>query len=93
MPSVSTLVRAWGLMMALTALSIWAAVSDEGFVPTLAAMAAGVFKALLILWIYLNLQRSGTGWKAVFFAFLLVIALVVLGAHGAGMLLSSRGGP
>jgi hypothetical protein len=93
MPSVSTLVRAWGLMMALTALSIWAAVSDQGFVPTLAAVAAGVFKALLILWIYLNLQKSGAGWKAVLVAFLLVIALAVLGAHGVGILFTTRESP
>ena len=93
MPPVSTLVRAWGLMMALTALSIWAAVSDQGFVPTLAAMAAGVFKALLILWVYLNLRKSGAGWKAVFIAFLLVIAFAVLGAHGAGIFFATRGSP
>jgi heme/copper-type cytochrome/quinol oxidase subunit 4 len=86
MPSVSTLVRAWGLMMALTALSIWAAVSDQGFAPTLAAMAAGVLKAVLILWVYLNLQKSGSGWKAVFIVFLAFISLVVLAAYLVGQI-------
>ena len=91
MSSASILLRAWGLMMALTVLSIWAAVSDQGFVPTLAAMAAGVFKALLILWIYLDLRRSSSGWKAVFVAFLAVIALIVLAAYAAGILLGGKG--
>jgi hypothetical protein len=93
MPSTATLIRAWALMMALTALSIWAAVSDQGFAPTVAAMAAGVLKAVLILWVYLNLRRSGPGWKAVFIAFLLVIALIVLGAYGVGLFLVTRGNP
>ncbi len=86
MPSVPTLLRAWGLMMALTALSVWAAVSDEGFAPTLAAMAAGVLKAALILWVYLNLRRSPSGWKALFIVFLAFISLVVLAAYLVGQI-------
>lgn len=86
MPSTTTLLRAWGLMMALTALSIWAAVADQGIAPTLAAMAAGVLKAVLILWVYLNLRKSGSGWKSVFIGFLAVIAAIVVGADLVGRL-------
>ena len=87
MPSTTTLLRAWGLMMALTGLSIWAAISDQGLTPAIAAMGAGMLKAMLILWVYLNLRNSSSGWKAVFIAFLLLIASVVLGAYGAKILL------
>ncbi|WP_043744670.1 cytochrome C oxidase subunit IV family protein [Paramagnetospirillum magneticum] len=86
MPSTTTLLRAWGLMMALTALSLWAAIADQGIAPTLAAMAAGVLKAVLILWVYLNLRKSGSGWKSVFIAFLAVIAAIVVGADLVGRL-------
>ncbi|MDO8608221.1 MAG: cytochrome C oxidase subunit IV family protein [Phaeospirillum sp.] len=84
MPSAFTLLRAWGLMMALTGLSLWAAISDQSIASTLAAMGAGVLKAVLILWAYLNLRRSPSGWKAVFGVFLIAIALIVLGAFWVG---------
>lgn len=92
MPSRVTLVRAWGVMMALTALSIWAAVSDQGLAPTVAAMAAGVLKGVLVLWVYLNLRRSSSGWKAIFIAFLAVIALVVLGGYVVGRIAHAAAG-
>ncbi len=88
MPSRTTLLRAWGLMMGLTALSIWAAVSDEGPAPATAAMAAGLFKGLLILWVYLNLGRGNPGWKAVFIVFLATIAVLVLGIFLLGPLVA-----
>jgi hypothetical protein len=87
MPSVPTLLRAWGLMMGLTCLSLWAAVADQGLFPAVMAMAAGLFKAILILWIYLNLRTSGSSWKAVFVGFLMVIAALVLGSYGVGILM------
>lgn len=65
----------------------------QGLVPTLAAMGAGVLKAVLILWAYLNLRRSPSGWKAVFVTFLLMIAVVVLGAYGVGVILVTRESP
>lgn len=92
LPGYRRLYATWAILMALTALSITAAdaatagaVRPLGIVSVTLVLGAGFFKAVQILWTYLNLRRSTMAWKATFVAFLVVICAVILAAYALAL--------
>ena len=84
LPSRRRLWGCWAILMAMTAVSLWAGdpAADGRRLPLAAIavlLAAASVKASQILWVFLDLRRSSPTWKATFLAFLATILVLVLG--------------
>lgn len=82
LPSIRTLLMAWGLLMAATvglmmAGQVGVDVGLGALWTTVLLILAGL-KSGLILWFYLNLGQSTRGWKTGFAAFLCAVLAFVL---------------
>lgn len=75
------LLRAWGLLVGLTVLSLTAVLvfghSETGLVAAGVALTASYFKARAVLDHFLDLRRADKGWRG-FFSAMLIILLVCL---------------
>ncbi len=95
-PKKTRLVITWAILMALTALSLTAAEAGQtgatamlGFGAVALILGVAFFKMMQILWVYLNLRRSSTGWQSGLAAFLLLLCSLIgtayaLSLHTAG---------
>jgi hypothetical protein len=92
-----TLTRTWLVLVVLTLLAL--VVGRPGGQASLGLLGVGLvllasaFKAVLILRNFLDLRRAGSGWQALFYIYLAVIAAGVLGAYAlaeAGVLARIR---
>lgn len=84
----SRLLWTWALLMGLTALSLTAADAASagatarlGLGPVAVVLGAGVFKAVQILWNFLDLRRSTTLWQATFVVGLVFLWLILFAAY------------
>ncbi|MGE5478103.1 MAG: cytochrome C oxidase subunit IV family protein [Bacteroidales bacterium] len=72
------LLRAWGLLVGLTLISLTAVLvlghGETGFAAAAIAMTASYFKARAVLDHFLDLRRAGKGWRG-FFSGMLVFLL------------------
>jgi hypothetical protein len=91
LPSRRHLWLCWGILMSMTAVSLLAGAPTDGqrlpLVSVAVLLAAATVKALQILWVFLNLRRSTTTWKATFAAFLATIIAIVLGCAALSLAL------
>lgn len=88
LPGLPRLIRTWGVLMLLTAVSM-----AGGLVPmerdsagafwagALVIAAATLFKAYRIVMVYLNLQASTAAWRAGLVVYLALTTLVVVGGY------------
>jgi hypothetical protein len=91
LPSKKSLIVSWGILMAMTGLSLWAGDPETSNRLSLAAItivliAAG-YKAVQVLWVFLNIRASTTTWKATCLGFLTVILAVVWSCAAIGFYL------
>jgi hypothetical protein len=84
--------RTWTVLMALTAGSMFAgavhpsaAHEPLGLVGVGLVLAAALFKSRQILLDFLGLRVAGGGWRALLYAWLVLIAALVLGAYAVAL--------
>jgi len=90
LPSRRNLYGCWGILMAMTTLSLW--VGDPAadhrrlsLTAITALLAAASVKASQVLWVFLNLRSSTLTWKITFLAFLATIVVLVWGCAAIGV--------
>ena len=85
-PSLRSLLICWAVLMAMTILLLVAGdPTDTHRLPLWSVallLLVALVKARQILWVFLDLRRSTTMWKATFLAFVGTILAVVLGFAG-----------
>jgi hypothetical protein len=80
------LLRAWAILVVLTAVPVagtlvWGGTGSSGPIAVLVALAASFVKARQVLDHFLDLRRSGPGWRGFFTALLLLILGGALACH------------
>jgi hypothetical protein len=85
LPSVSLLLRAWGLLMALTIGTMIAgrvtSAASLGLLWTAILMVITWAKARTILMVYLNLRAAPAHWRSGFSGSLIFLLLLILGIY------------
>lgn len=91
-PSARVLLRTWAVLMALTVGSMaaglaypGAAQESLGLAGVGMVLAAALFKSRQILLDFLGLRHAGGGWRALLYAWLILIAAVVLAAYAIAL--------
>jgi hypothetical protein len=90
---MTVLTRSWAILMALTAISIWAGrPGDEGSIGLfgigLVLMAAN-FKADQILTHFLGLERAGSGWRMMFRVMLTLLGATIFGIYALAPMIAA----
>ncbi|MGF7211760.1 hypothetical protein GGE65_006382 [Skermanella aerolata] len=82
---MTVLTRTWGILMALTAVSLLAGRPGvEGSIGPLGiglVLMAANFKADQILTHFLGLQRAGSGWRMLFRVMLTLLGITIFGIY------------
>lgn len=91
---MSTLVKVWIALLALTLIAMWAGAVQESAVPIVAQVAivlavAGV-KAWTILQHFLGLRIAPGGWRTLFSVYLVALCGAIFAIYTAGTVLASR---
>jgi hypothetical protein len=80
--------RTWLLLAALTSASIAATrIGLVGVVVNGAVLVLAIVKARSLLWNFLDIRAASSGWRTVFLAWLLLIAVAAWAASAASLLL------
>lgn len=81
------LLRAWGLLVGLTLVSLTAVLvfghGETGLVAAAVALTASYFKARAVLDHFLDLRRAGKGWRGFFSGMLVVLLGCLLATYAA----------
>lgn len=79
------LLRAWGLLVGLTLVSLATVLvfgkGEAGLAAAAVALAASYFKARAVLDHFLDLRRAGKGWRGFFSGMLLVLLGCLLATY------------
>jgi len=91
---MTTLIKVWIALAALTLISMWAGAVQESSIPIIAQVAvvltvAGV-KAWTILRHFLGLRFAPGGWRVIFSVYLIALCGAIFAIYTAGTMLASR---
>lgn len=79
------LLRAWGLLVGLTLVSLTVVLGfghgEAGLAAATVALVASYFKARAVLDHFLDLRRAGKGWRSFFSAMLIVLLACLLATY------------
>jgi hypothetical protein len=88
-PTLRSLLICWAVLMAMTIILLVAGdPTDAHRLPLWSVgllLGVAMIKARQILWVFLDLRRSTTMWKATFLAFVGAILAIVLGFAGLAL--------